>query len=183
MKIHQTPIADLVVVESASFKDERGAFTRFFCERELLSIIGKRSILQINHSSTQAVGTVRGLHFQYAPNAEMKFVRCLKGRIWDIAVDLRPTSQSYLKWHAEELSSTSGRMMVIPEGFAHGFQVLEAESELLYLHTAFYSPGSEGRLRNDDPRLGITWPLSVTNISEHDNIHPYIDEAFSGIVL
>ncbi len=183
MKIYQTSIADLIVVESDPFKDERGAFTRFFCERELLPIIGKRSILQINHSFNQTVGTVRGLHFQYAPNAEMKFIRCLKGRVWDIAVDLRPSSRSYLKWHAEELSSTCMRMMVIPEGFAHGFQVLEADSELLYLHTAFYNPQSEGRLRIDDPRLGITWPLRVTSISGHDNSHPYIDETFSGIIL
>jgi dTDP-4-dehydrorhamnose 3,5-epimerase len=183
MKIHQTPIADLVIIESTSCKDERGAFTRFFCERELLPIIGNRSILQINHSSTQVVGTVRGLHFQYAPNSEMKFVRCLKGRIWDVAVDLRPSSRSYLKWHAEELSSTSGRMMVIPEGFAHGFQVLEAGSELLYLHTAFYSPESEDGLRSDDPLLDIKWPLNVANISQRDNTHPYIDETFSGIVL
>ena len=131
MKIYPTPIVDLVVAESKHFKDERGAFTRLFCEQELSSLIGQRKIMQINHSCTEVVGAVRGLHFQYAPHAEMKLVRCLKGKVWDVAVDLRPQSPSYKRWHAQELSPQNAHMMVIPEGFAHGFQVLEADSELL----------------------------------------------------
>jgi len=183
MKIHPTPIADLVVAEGQAFKDERGAFARLFCEQELSSVIGQRKIVQINHSFTEVVGAVRGLHYQHAPHAEMKLVRCLKGRVWDVAVDLRPQSSSYKRWYAQELSAQNAHMMVIPEGFAHGFQVLEAGSELLYLHTAFYKPEAEGGVRHDDPALGINWPLPVTDISARDSSHAYIDTSFRGIVL
>jgi dTDP-4-dehydrorhamnose 3,5-epimerase len=183
MKIHSTPIADLVFAENQAFKDRRGTFTRLFCEQELSSVICGRKIIQINHSCTQAVGAVRGMHFQRAPHAEMKLVRCLKGKIWDVAVDLRPNSFSYKRWYAKELSPENAYMMVIPEGFAHGFQVLEAGSELLYLHTAFYSPESEGGLRHDDPELGIAWPLPVTDISQRDLSHAFMDSGFKGIVL
>ena len=183
MKIHPTPIVDLVVAESKPFKDERGAFARLFCEQELSSLFGQRKIVQINHSCTEAVGAVRGLHFQHAPNAEMKLVRCLKGKVWDVAVDLRPQSPGYKRWYAQELSPQNAHMMVIPEGFAHGFQVLEAGSELLYLHTAFYMPESEGGVRYDDPALAIAWPIQVTEISVRDSSHTYIDSSFRGVVL
>jgi len=183
MIIHPTPIAGLVLAESKAFKDERGAFARLFCEQALSSVIGGRKIVQINHSCTAVAGAVRGLHFQHAPHAEMKLVGCLKGKVWDVAVDLRPQSPSYKRWFAQELSPQNAHMMVIPEGFAHGFQVLEAGSELLYLHTAFYKPESEGGLRHDDPDLGIAWPLPVTDISTRDSSHAYIDTSFRGIVL
>ena len=183
MKIYPTPIVDLVVAESKPFKDERGAFTRLFCEQELSSLIGQRKVMQINHSCTEVVGAVRGLHFQYAPHAEMKLVRCLKGKVWDVAVDLRPQSPSYKRWYAQELSPQNAHMMVIPEGFAHGFQVLEAGSELLYLHTAFYMPESEGGVRYDDPALAIAWPIQVTEISVRDSSHTYIDSSFRGVVV
>jgi dTDP-4-dehydrorhamnose 3,5-epimerase len=123
------------------------------------------------------------MHFQYPPHAEMKLVRCLKGRVWDVAVDLRYRSPTFLQWHAEELTPNSGRMMVIPEGFAHGFQVLEPDSELLYLHTAPYTPSAEGGLRHNDPKLGIHWPLHVTDLSERDAAHPLIGEAFQGVIV
>ncbi len=183
MNIHPTPIDDLVIAESKYFKDERGAFVRLFCDQGLSSVIGCRKIVQINHSCTEAVGAVRGLHFQYAPYAEMKLVRCLRGKVWDVAVDLRPQSSSFKRWYALELSPQNSKMMVIPEGFAHGFQVLEAGSELVYLHTAFYKPMTEGGLRYDDPALGIKWPLPVTDISARDSSHAYIDTSFTGIVL
>lgn len=183
MILHSTPITNLLVAESKAIKDERGAFARLFCEQELSSVIGQRKIVQINHSRTEAVGAVRGLHFQHAPHAEMKLVRCLKGKVWDVAVDLRPQSPSYKRWYAQELSVQNARMMVIPEGFAHGFQVLEAGSELLYLHTAFFKPDSEGGVRHDDPSLGIKWPLPVTDISVRDSSHTYIETSFRGIVL
>jgi dTDP-4-dehydrorhamnose 3,5-epimerase len=168
-------MAHLVVAESKAYKDDRGAFARLFCEQVLSSVIGGRKIVQINHSCTHAIGAVRGLHFQHAPHAEMKLVRCLKGKVWDVAVDLRPRSPSYKSWYAHELSAQNAHMMVIPEGFAHGFQVLEAGSELLYFHTAFYKPESEGGVRHDDPALGINWPLPVTDISARDSSHAYID--------
>jgi dTDP-4-dehydrorhamnose 3,5-epimerase len=171
------------MAESQIFKDERGAFARLFCEQELSAVLGVRKIVQINHSCTEAVGAVRGLHFQHTPHAEMKLVRCLKGKVWDVAVDLRANSSNFKRWYAQELSPQNAYMMVIPEGFAHGFQVLEAGSELLYLHTAFYKPEAEGGVRHDDPALGITWPLPVTDISKRDSSHAYLDTSFRGIVL
>jgi len=124
---------------------------------------------------------VRGLHFQHPPYAEMKLIRCLRGRVWDVAVDLRADSPTFLEWHAEELSAKNGRMIVIPEGFAHGFQAIEPESELLYLHTEFYTPASEGGFRHDDSRLGIKWPLAVTELSARDSGHALIGNDFLGL--
>jgi len=123
------------------------------------------------------------LHFQYAPFAEMKLVRCLRGRVFDVAVDLRARSGTFLSWHAEELSKDNYQMMVIPEGCAHGFQVLEPDSELLYLHTAPYAPSSEGGVAFDDSRLAINWPLPPTDISKRDRGFPYIASDFTGLEL
>lgn len=183
MKTHATQLEGLFVVETSSHIDRRGAFSRLYCEKELAEVVGQRRILQINHSRTATVGAVRGLHFQRSPYAEMKLVRCLKGQVWDVAVDLRKNSPTFLRWHAEALTPDNARMMVIPEGFAHGFQVVEPDSELLYLHTAFYTPAAEGGLRYDDSKLSIDWPLSVTDISERDKNHPLVDSNFQGISL
>ena len=183
MNIHPTSISDLMIAENQGLKDNRGAFVRLFCELSMKDIIGSRRIIQINHSCTYAVGAIRGMHFQRAPHAEMKMVRCIKGRVWDVAVDLRPQSATYKQWFAQELSNQNANMMVIPEGFAHGFQVLEECSELLYLHTALYSSECEDGLRFDDPEIGITWPLPVTEISERDLNHAYIDSSFRGVSL
>jgi dTDP-4-dehydrorhamnose 3,5-epimerase len=181
MNVLSTALRGVVVVETTPVADQRGAFARFFCERELGAIIKDRRIVQINHSLTSAVGAVRGLHYQRPPHAEMKLVRCLKGGVWDVAVDLRAGSPTFLQWHAEELTPGNARMLVIPEGCAHGFQVMEAKSELLYLHTAFHTPPAEGGLPHDDPRLGITWPLSVADLSDRDRRHSPIAPDFSGI--
>lgn len=181
MKIQATPLPDLKLVETTPHNDARGAFARWFCEYELSQLIGSRRIVQINHSLTVAVGAVRGLHFQFPPHAEMKMVRCMKGRVWDVAVDLRRGSSTFLHWHAEELSPDNRRMMVIPEGFAHGFQVMEPKTELLYLHTSPYSPNAEGGLRFDDPAVGIAWPLPTTDVSARDGLHPLIDSSFQGL--
>lgn len=181
MKATPTHIAGLMVVETNPYIDPRGAFTRFYCERELAPCLGSRRIVQINYSRTVSIGTIRGLHFQRPPHAEMKLVRCLKGRVWDVAVDLRTASSSFLHWHAEELTPGNARMLVIPEGCAHGFQVLEPDSELLYLHTAFYTPDAEDGVRHDDPRLAITWPLPGADISQRDTSHPFIGDDFQGV--
>ena len=181
MKISTTPISGVVVVETTSHVDRRGAFTRLYCERELASILGRRRIVQINHSHTEMTGSVRGLHFQHPPHAEMKFVRCIKGRVWDVAVDLRQGSSTFLRWHGEELTPGNQRMLVIPEGCAHGFQVLEPSSELLYLHTEFYEPASESGLHVDDPRLNVNWPLPVSGLSPRDTGYPFMDDTFSGV--
>jgi dTDP-4-dehydrorhamnose 3,5-epimerase len=182
MKILSTPIAGLMTVQVTPHVDARGAFARLYCEQELSDLIGKRSIVQINHSHTFAVGAVRGMHFQHPPHAEMKLIRCLKGRVWDVAVDLRKHSPTFLHWHAEELSPDTNQMVVIPEGFAHGFQVIEP-AELIYLHTAFYQPSSEGGLRYDDPKLCIHWPLAVTDLSERDSKHSLVPSNFQGLII
>jgi len=183
MKILDTPIADLKLVVSSPHHDARGAFVRLFCAQELEPLLGDRQIAQINHSRTSHAGAVRGMHFQHPPHAEMKMVRCIRGRVWDVAVDLRSGSPTFLQWHAEELTQDDARMLVIPEGFAHGFQVMEPNSELLYLHTHFYHPPSEGGLRYDDPGLAISWPLPAQDLSQRDLNHPLISADFTGLAL
>lgn len=182
MKITRTRLPGVLVAESQLMTDQRGAFARWFCERELSDAVSGRHIVQINYSRTDAVGAVRGMHYQNPPHAEMKLVRCVKGRVWDVAVDLRAGSPTFLQWHAEELTPANSRMLIIPEGCAHGFQVLEAESELLYLHTAAYAPQAEGGLRHDDPRIAVKWPLPVTELSSRDARFLFVDE-FPGIML
>ena len=172
-----------MVAQTAKICDHRGAFARLFCEQDLAKVFGERRIVQINHSRTTQVGAVRGMHFQHAPQAEMKMVRCLKGRVWDVAVDLRKNSPTFLAWHAVELSMDNTDMMVIPEGCAHGFQVLEPDSELLYLHTAAYAPSAEAGVRHDDPLLAIKWPIAVTDVSERDKAHPLLNDSFCGVEL
>jgi dTDP-4-dehydrorhamnose 3,5-epimerase len=181
MKIRPTGIEGVVVVEGESRPDSRGSFARLFCAEELASVVGRRSIVQINHSLTRAAGAIRGLHYQRAPHAEMKIVRCLKGRVFDVAVDLREASPTFLRWVSCELSPASGRALVIPEGCAHGFQVLEPESELLYLHTAYYDKAAEGAVRFDDPRVAVAWPLPPADLSERDRSHPLLQDDFTGI--
>lgn len=183
MKLLPTPLAGVVVVETSAFRDARGAFSRLFCENELAPVLGPRRIVQINHSLTHAVGAVRGLHYQRPPHAETKLVRCLRGRVWDLALDLRADSPTFLRWHAEELSAANAKMLVIPEGCAHGFQVLEAASELLYLHTAAYCPDAEAGVSPTDPAVQIGWPLPIGDLSARDAQHPALPPEFRGIAL
>ncbi len=163
--------------------DSRGCFTRLFCEQELAELLGSRRIVQINYSSTCEPGSVRGLHFQRPPHTEIKMVTCLHGAVFDVAVDLRTESPTFLQWVGIELNAGNSAMVLIPEGCAHGFQVLERDSELLYLHTAFYTPDVEGGIRFDDPQLRIAWPHPVTEVSERDRRHPLIESDFHGIVV
>lgn len=181
MKLITTPLPGVYEAETSVFQDERGRFCRLFCAHELKEAQAGRTIVQINHSLTRRVGAVRGLHFQYPPHAEAKWVCCLHGRVWDVALDIRRDSPTFLHWHAVELGLDRMNAIFIPEGCAHGFQVLEPDSELLYLHTAFYGPEHEGGLRWDDPRIGIRWPLSITEISDRDRNHPLLDESFKGV--
>ena len=182
LKISLVPLEGVAVVETKASRDHRGAFARLYCDQELGAVIGKdHRIVQINHTLTRNVGAVRGMHYQRSPHGEMKLIRCLKGRVWDVAVDLRASSPTFLHWHAEELSPENRRMLVIPEGVAHGFQVLEADSELLYLHSAYYTPDAEEGLHPNDPRLSISWPLPVSDLSERDRAHLFLTSDFSGI--
>ena len=179
--VRPTTIEGVVVVDGQSRGDSRGAFMRLYCEDELRELIGSRRIVQINHSRTQHVGTVRGMHFQHAPHAEMKLVRCLRGRVWDVAVDLRCGSSSFLRSFGVELTPGNGRMLVVPEGCAHGFQVLEPDSELLYLHTAAYAPVAEAGVGSADPLLAIRWPLLPVELSPRDLAFAPLTPAFDGI--
>lgn len=163
-----TPLAGLVVIERKQQGDERGFFSRFFCRDELRDLGADGSIAQINHTLTRIKGAIRGLHFQRPPHDETKFVSCLSGAVFDVAVDIRPNSPTYLQWHGELLSADNARSMMIPGGFAHGFQTLTNDCELLYLHDKPYAPGAEAGLNPLDPRLAIAWPLEVTQMSERD---------------
>jgi dTDP-4-dehydrorhamnose 3,5-epimerase len=183
MRLVETDIAGVWIAESNVHSDHRGSFHRLFCANEEEQIIGARRIVQINHSVTRVVGAVRGLHYQRPPMAEMKIVRCLRGRVFDVAVDLRKHSRTFLKWTALELAPDNRRSLIIPEGCAHGFQVLEDNSELLYLHTAFYSPPDEGAVRFDDPMVNVAWPLPPKDLSARDSKHLLLDADFKGIGL
>jgi dTDP-4-dehydrorhamnose 3,5-epimerase len=183
MDIRESAIAGVAAVSSNRHTDARGSFARWFCQQELARVLGERQIVQINHSVTAAAGAVRGMHFQHPPAAEMKLVRCLRGAVFDVAVDLRAGSPTLLAWHGETLRAGDDTLLVIPEGCAHGFQALEPDTELLYLHTAPYEPAREGALRFDDPSLGIEWPLAVTEVSERDRSHALIGADFTGIRL
>lgn len=137
----------------------------------------------MNHSFTRAAGSIRGMHFQYPPHTEVKLVRCIAGAVLDVIVDLRKDSPTFLQWFGCELSAENKKLIYIPDGFAHGFQTLTDNAELLYQHSTIYQPGAEGGLRYNDERLKIDWPLESTVISERDKNHPLIDGGFAGIAL
>ena len=181
--IFDTPLQGLKLLQRKPCGDSRGYFERLFCAEELQELIPGKGIMQINHSLTEKPGTVRGMHFQYPPHAEFKFVSCLRGRVFDVAVDLRRNSPTFLKWHAEILTADNHKTFVLPEGFAHGFQTLTGDCEMLYLHTDFYIPASEGLLNARDPELAINWPVDITDISERDLNNPLISDTFMGVQL
>jgi len=181
--LKQTPIAGLLVIQRQPIGDERGSLERMFCSEELQSIIGSRKIVQINHTKTTKKGTVRGMHFQYPPHAEMKLVSCLRGEVFDVVVDLREGSPTFLHWHAELLSEKNHNTFAIPEGFAHGFQTLTDDCELLYFHTAAYQPEAESGLNATDERLDLKWPLPIAELSMRDQQHPALADDFAGIKL
>ncbi|MCF7979838.1 MAG: dTDP-4-dehydrorhamnose 3,5-epimerase family protein [Chromatiaceae bacterium] len=175
-----TPLTGLNRIQRHPIGDERGYLERLFCTQELQAIIGQRMIMQINHTLTAKAGTVRGLHFQHPPHAEMKLVTCLRGGVFDVAVDLRQDSPTYLHWHAEHLSADNHKTLAIPEGFAHGFQTLTADCKLLYLHTAAYQPDAEDGLNALDPALAIPWPLPVSERSARDVALPMLSNLALG---
>lgn len=183
MKFTALPLSGAFLIEATPFIDHRGMLARLFCEAEMKETGLTKHLTQINLSRTATKGAVRGMHFQYPPHAETKIVRCLRGVVFDVAVDLRPNSPTYLKWHGEVLSPDNMEAMYIPEGFAHGFQALEPDSELLYLHTSSYAPHSEAGVRHDDPAISIEWPLKARDLSNRDKKHPPITSSFKGIEL
>jgi dTDP-4-dehydrorhamnose 3,5-epimerase len=182
MKILENPFKNAFVLQVEPYVDHRGKFGRIYCQDELKQIGHYKQIVQINHSLTRKRGAVRGMHFQHPPKAEIKMVKCLRGSVFDVIVDLRRDSDTLLQWYGEILSDDNLKMMYVPEGFAHGFQTLEEKTELLYLHTEFYSPEHEGGVRYNDPRLNISWPVEVTEVSEKDQEYPLLPNDFEGII-
>jgi len=181
MKFTATPLAGAYLVDVQPFSDDRGWFARVYCKREFGQIGHEKEWVQMNHSVSYLKGTLRGMHFQHPPHREIKLVRCIAGAVVDVILDLRSDSPTFGQWFGAELSAANNRMLYIPEGFAHGFQTLEANSALLYHHTEYYTPGAEGGIRYDDPAFAIQWPLTVTVISERDAGHPFVDKNFKGI--
>jgi len=183
MKIEQTKIMGVVVIHSEPFKDARGFFNRIFCQKELEAIRPNIVIAQVNHSMTKTKGTIRGMHFQYPPHSEMKIVRCIKGSIFDVAVDIRKDSPTFLQWHGEILSAENMKALVIPEGCAHGFQSLEDNIEMIYMSTSPYCKEAENGIRYDDPAVGIQWPMNRTIISERDLSYSFLPNDYKGNLL
>ena len=179
--IRPTPLAGLVVVQRQRREDSRGFFSRFYCADALARAGHPFTIAQINHTRTAARGTVRGMHFQHPPHAEDKFVSCLRGEVFDVAVDLRRNSPTFLRWHAQVLSADNVTSLLIPKGFAHGFQTLANDCEMLYLHSAPHAPAAEGALNARDPTVAIAWRLPITGLSERDANHPWVGPSFGGI--
>ncbi|MDO9406415.1 MAG: dTDP-4-dehydrorhamnose 3,5-epimerase family protein [Polaromonas sp.] len=181
--LHNTPLAGLVVVQRQIIGDHRGFLSRLFCADELSAAGWRKPVAQINHTLTEKAGTIRGMHFQHPPHQEMKLVTCIRGAVWDVAVDLRAGSPTFLQWHGQELSAANQQALLIPEGFAHGFQSLVDGCELVYLHSAAYVPTADAGLHTQDTRLGITWPLPVSDMSDRDGRHPRLDDSFKGLTL
>lgn len=172
MKFTPLKLKDAFRIELEPRGDERGFFARQFCKHELAAHGISNEIQQANLSFSRNQGTLRGLHFQRAPHAECKLVRCLRGSLFDVLLDIRPDSPTFGQWHGEVLTPDNRTMLCIPEGFAHGFQTLVDETEILYLVTASYAPQHEGGVRWNDPRFNIEWPLEPTVMSDRDRAFP-----------
>lgn len=183
MKLVKVPLVGAYVIEPEPFLDERGFFARIFCQKEFAAIGFHKQIVQINQSETRQKGMIRGIHYQTPPACESKIIRCVQGAVYDVMVDIRAGSSTFMQWHGVELSKDTMRMVYIPEGFAHGFQALTDNAELIYHHSEFYSPELERGIRFDDPNLAINWPLKPVAISPKDQGYPFIGNGFEGIKI
>jgi dTDP-4-dehydrorhamnose 3,5-epimerase len=175
------PLAGMWLARQKPIGDHRGFFSRFYCTQEFSAIGMTMPLSQINHSMSRLHGTVRGLHFQHPPHEETKVVTCLRGRIFDVAVDIRRGSPTFLQWFGIELSEVLHASLVIPPGFAHGYQTLTDQAEILYLVTPAYSATAEDGLNPFDPAIGIQWPEPVTDLSERDRLRPLVAPGYAGI--
>jgi dTDP-4-dehydrorhamnose 3,5-epimerase len=186
LRFSATKLAGLQTVDRLALQDARGWFERIFC-LDTFSAFSQaglhKTIQQINRTKTLQQGSVRGMHYQLPPFAEAKVVSCLQGEVFDVAIDLRTDSPTFLKWHAEILSADNRRSLLIPEGFAHGFQTLSDDVEMLYFHTANYAPTSAAGVNPLDPKLAIAWPLPFTEVSDQDKNLPMLLPNFEGIRL
>jgi dTDP-4-dehydrorhamnose 3,5-epimerase len=175
------PLKGAYTIEPEVYQDERGSFYRFFCADEFRQIAHHKPWVQLNHSYTKSKGTIRGLHFQLPPHTEIKMVKCIAGKILDIIIDLRKGSSTFLQWTSVEISAENRRMMYIPEGFAHGFQTLTDDCEMIYHHSEIYTKDAEGGIRWNDPLINIRWPLPALHISARDQQFPLITNQFQGL--
>jgi dTDP-4-dehydrorhamnose 3,5-epimerase len=175
MKFTPTSLADATVIDLEKRGDERGFFARTFCAEEFGRAGLVTDFVQANHSHNVSAGTLRGMHFQRAPHGEVKVVRCVKGAIHDVIIDLRAGSPSYGRWEGFDLTEENGRMLYVPAGFAHGFQTLVDDTTVVYQVSHPYTPGAEGGVRWDDPAFAIAWPRAVAVISEKDAAWPDVD--------
>lgn len=183
MKFEEIILKGAFIIHLNPITDSRGWFARTFCKEEFLKIGHTKEWLQLNHSFTNKKGTIRGMHYQLAPHCEIKMVRCIAGSVYDVIVDLRKNSPTFLKWFGTELSATNKKMLYIPEGFAHGFQTLEDNCELIYHHTAVYIPAVEAGIKYSDEKIGIKWQLAISEISERDQAQQNLSDNFNGIEL
>ncbi|HEV2953343.1 MAG TPA: dTDP-4-dehydrorhamnose 3,5-epimerase [Candidatus Dormibacteraeota bacterium] len=174
MSFRPVPLKGAALVEMHPFEDERGFFARAWCAEEFEAAGLNPALVQINLSHNRLRGTLRGMHFQSEPHAEAKLVRCTRGAIFDVMVDMRPDSATYLAWFGVELTAENGLSAYLPEGFAHGFQSLVDDSDLVYHVSHAHHPESEGGLRWNDPKLGIQWPISNPILSPRDRNHPLL---------
>lgn len=181
MTFSPTPLKGSYIIQPERLTDDRGWFARTYCANEFSQIGHTDEWVQMNHSYTAKKGTIRGMHYQLQPFQEIKLVRCVRGKVFDVIVDIRKNSPTFLKWFSAELSGEKLNMLYIPDGFAHGFQALSDDCELVYLHSEFYQPGYEGGIRYDDKLLNIAWPDEVTVISSRDSSHPQLNENFKGL--
>jgi dTDP-4-dehydrorhamnose 3,5-epimerase len=181
MKFNATPLAGAFLVDIEMLGDSRGFFARAFCENEFGAHGLPRHFVQMNNALSRAKGTLRGMHYQLPPAAEVKAIRCLRGALFDVIVDLRPDSPTFKKWFGAELTAENRRMMVVPKGCAHGFITLEDDTEAFYLVSAHYSPENERGLRYNDPAVAIDWPIEPVVLSQKDMGWPDLSVAFHGI--
>ncbi len=177
MIFRETKLRGAYIIDVEPREDERGFFGRSFCQKEFKERGLKAEVAQCNVSFNRRKNTLRGMHFQLPPKAEAKLVRCTRGRIYDVIIDLRPGSPTYCQWEAVELTANNYRALYIPEAFAHGFQTLEDNSEVFYQMFEFYSPENSSGVRWDDPAFNIAWPLASPIISERDRAYPFLKRA------
>jgi dTDP-4-dehydrorhamnose 3,5-epimerase len=183
MRFLDTELKGAFIIELEPRRDDRGLFVRTFCKREFSEINHSKEFVQCNQSISVQKGTLRGMHFQVPPSAEIKLIRCIRGKVFDVIIDLRKDSPTFLEHIEVILSEENMNMIYVPEGFAHGFQTLEDNSQMMYHHTEYYTPENERGLNFNDPAFHISWPLEPFNVSEKDQKYPFIDNNFKGIAV
>ena len=180
MIFNKTKLKGAFTISLEPLTDERGAFARTFCKKGFNKIKHEGEFVQINHSFNKHKGTVRGMHFQLPPFQEIKLIRCIRGSVFDVIIDLRKKSPTFLQYFSVELSAENRKMIYVPKNFAHGFQTLSDNTELIYHHTEFYNANADSGIRFDDPKLNISWPLEPKMISEKDYNYKHMETNFKG---